>query len=193
MRALQDQCTQLSTKASASEVEKKTLQSENELLLLQLHQVQEELEHYYFLHRKTEKQHEELQKQFEVQSATLWRRVSKSAIKFRNTVFAFMTSPFRMIENKRTLKRLAQIIRTSGEFDEKWYLEQYTDVARAGCDPIEHYLVFGFAEGRNPGPRFDTRWYLESNPDVANAKVNPLLHYIQFGKSEGRRPLRNWA
>lgn len=35
-------------------------------------------------------------------------------------------------------------------FDAKWYLRQYRDVARAGCDPLEHYLAFGRAEGRLP-------------------------------------------
>lgn len=35
-------------------------------------------------------------------------------------------------------------------FDAKWYLRQYPDVARAGCDPLEHYMAFGRAEGRAP-------------------------------------------
>lgn len=92
--------------------------------------------------------------------------------------------------SKRELDAQAEKIRTSGLFDEAWYLRTYPDVAQAGQDPIEHYLQFGVAEGRNPGPRFDTSWYLQSYPDIGAAGFNPLLHYIEHGKAEGRRPMR---
>ncbi len=36
------------------------------------------------------------------------------------------------------------------EFDSAWYLATYKDVAAAGMDPMEHYLIQGFREGRNP-------------------------------------------
>lgn len=35
-------------------------------------------------------------------------------------------------------------------FDESWYLATYPDVARAGIDPLEHYLEHGREEGRLP-------------------------------------------
>jgi Rhamnan synthesis protein F/Tetratricopeptide repeat len=34
--------------------------------------------------------------------------------------------------------------------DAEWYLKQYPDVARAGTDPLEHYINFGRREGRKP-------------------------------------------
>jgi len=37
-------------------------------------------------------------------------------------------------------------------FDPLWYLQAYPDVARAGLDPLAHYLATGQAEGRQPGP-----------------------------------------
>ncbi len=40
-------------------------------------------------------------------------------------------------------------------FDRAWYLAQYPDVAESGIDPVEHYLRWGVAEGRSPGPEFD--------------------------------------
>jgi hypothetical protein len=55
-------------------------------------------------------------------------------------------------------------------------------------DPVDHFLRFGAAELRNPGPGFDTAGYLKRYPDVAEAGLNPLLHYITHGKSEGRSP-----
>jgi len=34
--------------------------------------------------------------------------------------------------------------------DEKFYLQQYPDIAAAAVDPLEHYTLFGYAEGRLP-------------------------------------------
>lgn len=81
----------------------------------------------------------------------------------------------------------------SGSFDGDAYLRQNGDVAQAGMDPLQHYLKYGFAEGRaiNPGgahinQAFDPSAYLQANPDVAAAKLDPLAHYLLNGASEGR-------
>jgi len=79
-------------------------------------------------------------------------------------------------------------IATSGLFDSRYYLEQYQDVAKAGCDPLMHFIDFGANEGRNPSPLFDTAYYCRSNPDVVAEGVNPLLHFILHGRNEGRLP-----
>jgi hypothetical protein len=79
-------------------------------------------------------------------------------------------------------------IEGSGLFDRAWYLERNADVAESGIDPVEHYLGFGAAEGRDPGPGFSTGAYLERNPDVRESGVNPLVHYALHGKQEGRSP-----
>lgn len=78
-------------------------------------------------------------------------------------------------------------IKHSRYFNKKWYLKTYPDVKQAKKDPIEHYLKFGWKEGRNPGPEFNTNWYLKRYKDVAAAKINPLLHYERNGKWEGRQ------
>lgn len=36
------------------------------------------------------------------------------------------------------------------DIDAAWYLSAYPDVAAAGCDPVEHYRLYGRAEGRWP-------------------------------------------
>lgn len=41
-------------------------------------------------------------------------------------------------------------LRTSGQFDADWYLEQYPDVALSGMDPAEHFLWIGAKLGRSP-------------------------------------------
>lgn len=90
-------------------------------------------------------------------------------------------------ETRDQLVRNIGLILTSEYFDVEWYLRTYTDVAQNGINPAEHYLLFGAAEGRLPGPLFDGNWYLTQYPDFANANINPLLHFILYGQQEGRR------
>lgn len=80
-----------------------------------------------------------------------------------------------------------KLIAKSKYFNKRWYLKQYPDVKKAGIDPIEHYLKYGWKEGRNPSQEFDTKGYLARYNDVKRANMNPLLHYLKFGMKEGRR------
>ncbi|MFC1781265.1 hypothetical protein ACFLZ8_03280, partial [Planctomycetota bacterium] len=79
-------------------------------------------------------------------------------------------------------------IRCSGLFDHQYYLRNNLDVARNCVDPIKHYLLRGWHEGRNPNQYFDTKWYLDTYPDVDASGMNPLYHYGKFGWKEGRNP-----
>ncbi len=79
-----------------------------------------------------------------------------------------------------------KLIAQSKYFDKRWYLKQYPDVAKAGVDPVEHYLRKGWRENRNPSKKFSTEMYYSNNPDVKAANVNPLLHYERCGRKEGR-------
>ncbi len=67
--------------------------------------------------------------------------------------------------------------RAVAEFDAGYYLQNYPDIAQAGIDPFEHYLVQGFREARRPFEGFDPQFYrhryLRGLPDA-----NPLLHFI---------------
>jgi hypothetical protein len=76
---------------------------------------------------------------------------------------------------------------SSGYFDPDWYLRTNLDVARAGLDPLDHYLEFGGGEGRSPSQYFDAGLYLSENREIAPDKMNPLLHYLQYGAAEKRR------
>ena len=62
------------------------------------------------------------------------------------------------------------------EFDPQFYLSRYPDIAAAGMDPFEHYLHWGYREGRDPSAGFDTKYYLRRYLD-ADLSENPLLHY----------------
>ena len=75
------------------------------------------------------------------------------------------------------------------EFDAAYYCRLAPDVAAAGMDPFEHYLVQGAAEGRPASAGFDTAWYrqryLRGQPGV-----NPLLHFRQHRYEPGVLPCR---
>jgi glycosyltransferase involved in cell wall biosynthesis len=63
------------------------------------------------------------------------------------------------------------------EFDVTQYLAKYPDIAQADVDPVEHYVEYGFREGRNPSALFDTNYYLWSHM-AGKASECPLLHYF---------------
>lgn len=76
----------------------------------------------------------------------------------------------------------------AGEFDSRFYFQTNPDIVAAGVDPLEHFLVHGWREGRDPCPQFSVGDYLADNPDVAAAGVNPFVHYLLAGRAEGRSP-----
>ncbi len=79
-----------------------------------------------------------------------------------------------------------RLIEQSGLFDASWYLTQAPEAAASGFDPLEHYFLVGWKEGRSPGPNFDAAWYRTFYNDVGAAGWEPLLHYIRYGKARGR-------
>lgn len=44
--------------------------------------------------------------------------------------------------------------RSGGMFDGVWYLSENADVATAGVDPFEHFVLYGCFEGRSPSPQY---------------------------------------
>ena len=81
------------------------------------------------------------------------------------------------------------LLRQSGLFDTAWFNERNLDLLAAGLDPLQHFHLYGWREGRLPNAYFDTAWYLKYNKDVAACGLDPLLHYLQYGEAEGRRPI----
>ena len=77
--------------------------------------------------------------------------------------------------------------RAIAEFDAAYYLRTYPDIAQAGIDPFEHYLIQGFREARRPFEGFDPQFYryryLRGQPDA-----NPLLHFIAHRGERGLHP-----
>ena len=85
--------------------------------------------------------------------------------------------------------RAIKTIRESGLFDAEWYRTTYPDVAASGVDPVEHYVRFGAAEGRQPSSQFDGLWYLSENYEIQATGINPLVHYIESGRPDYMSPI----
>ena len=78
-------------------------------------------------------------------------------------------------------------------FDTKGYLGAYADVRAAGMDPLAHYDLYGWKEGRDPSASFDTKAYESHYADVKAAGIDPMLHYLENGSIEGRSTFADGA
>lgn len=81
----------------------------------------------------------------------------------------------------------AEIATLRGHVDSEYYGKRYPDIDTTKVDPLEHYVIFGWKEGRDPCEWFSTRHYLARHRDVSASGVNPFLHYILFGKDQDRK------
>ena len=70
------------------------------------------------------------------------------------------------------------------DFDVEHYAKSYPDVVAAEIDPFEHFVTYGYQEGRTPSSKFDPRFYrtryLGSDPSQ-----NPFLHYLAHKHEPG--------
>lgn len=78
------------------------------------------------------------------------------------------------------------LVKSSGVFDEPWYLDRHPEVKVLEMDPVEHYLWIGWRLKRSPSPNFCAVSYFDANPDVARSGINPLIHYVKHGRAENR-------
>lgn len=205
----------LQKQLGALKAAEKEQHEESQLLLEQLHVVQEELERYGLEKKQHEQEQQLLQRRLiqlreiierrereqRTQNANLAESQNqlldikeKQKTHEREHALALAAANQKLSvarlgskhKARRRLKREMQLIGESSLFDSAWYLATYPDVAEAGIDPVEHYLKAGAGEGRNPGPEFDTAWYVTLHADVVESGLNPLVHYICFGRSEQR-------
>jgi len=78
-------------------------------------------------------------------------------------------------KNERLLNYLAKQY-----FDREYYLKEYPDVAKLNIDPFDHYLKYGWKEGKNPSKEFDTNFYFNVYLLRGNRhNLNPLTDYAR--------------
>ena len=85
------------------------------------------------------------------------------------------------------LHRAGGGVSAMAEFDSPYYLKTYPDVAAAGLDPLEHYMVQGFREARKPFAGFDPAFYRQRYL-AGETEANPLLHYLAHRDRPGIHP-----
>ena len=67
-------------------------------------------------------------------------------------------------------------------FDQVFYLATYPDVAEVGADALDHFMTYGWREGRDPNAEFSVSGYLVAFPDVAASGANPFVHFLTHGR-----------
>ena len=107
--------------------------------------------------------------------------------RFKQNIRAAIASIRRSVFKNHFASEVSEI-RDSGLFDLDYYHQHYPGFSSRNGDPIWHYCVHGWREGKNPSAEFDTHFYLASNPDILDSGQNPFFHYINTGKAEGRYP-----
>jgi glycosyltransferase involved in cell wall biosynthesis len=93
------------------------------------------------------------------------------------------TEPTKALEGDFLLYQYAVL---EPHFDEAYYLHRYPDLIGANLGPLEHFVMHGAREGRNPSPLFDTKAYRARYKDIKSE--NPLFHYVTIGKKKGFEP-----
>src|SRR4029434_1623194 len=73
-------------------------------------------------------------------------------------------------------------------FDRAFYLKTNEDVADAEVDPLEHFMTFGWREGRDPSPEFSVENYVAAFPQVPASGINPFVHYLPSGRPRALPP-----
>jgi len=81
-----------------------------------------------------------------------------------------------------------RVVRNSGLVEAKWYLATYPDVESAAIDPLLHFCIHGWREGRRPNFYFDTEWYCLTYFGAKDCLRNPLYDYILRGEREDLWP-----
>jgi hypothetical protein len=99
---------------------------------------------------------------------------------------------------------LVAAIRQKGEFDERFYLQTYSDIANAVrnkkiASGFDHYVQTGYFENRIPRRLVvDEAYYVQENPDVAEGirrgtVKNAQDHFDNAGFAEGRLPYKDFS
>ncbi len=108
-------------------------------------------------------------------------------------LFIFKILRFIHLISKNEYNDIRQIefIKKSNLFDEKWYLDNNPDVKDNKKNAVEHYVKFGWKEGRNPNPNFDGNKYLKKYPELKDKNWCPLFHLIKDGHLKNTEPQKD--
>src|SRR5574344_1598833 len=73
-----------------------------------------------------------------------------------------------------------ETVKNSNFFDKVWYLNNNPDVKNDVMDPAEHYIKYGWREGRAASAKFSTKCYIKNNDiDPDTILFDPIYDYIK--------------
>lgn len=88
-------------------------------------------------------------------------------------------------EELAKIQKYIPLVEKSDLFDEDYYNSQCSNLD--GLTPIEHYLVKGWLEGKNPSKKFHNDGYLEIYPSIKKMGINPLFHHLKYNVEEDNK------
>lgn len=163
------------------------LRQESELLLLQLHQVQEELEQYYLKNIDLEKTGAADKKSLaEAQKALA---TSQSNAKALQVQLRQMQDELKRQQVLSAPPAPVSIGRTPDPKPRRGSIRWFRGLPRKvlGQSEDKRMLLDQLNAIRN-SEWFDRQWYLEQYPDVRAAGIDPIEHYFNNGWKENRNP-----
>ncbi len=126
---------------------------------------------------------------------------TKDKVKIDNPYFNILLKSKGNLKKFQVNRRIYNILTDSEWLDRNFYYKNYPSVEKSGIDPLMHYILFGYEEGKFPSEKFkriyralkDFKWfnkdyYLKENPKVKKSGIDPLMHYILLGYEEGFLP-----
>jgi glycosyltransferase involved in cell wall biosynthesis len=88
-------------------------------------------------------------------------------------------------------KKIYELLLKSKLFNAEYYLDKYVDIKDAKMDPLEHYVIAGDLESREPNSFFRPLWYrVQVGPTIG--KTNTLVHYLLAGDRLNMQPIQGF-
>ena len=75
------------------------------------------------------------------------------------------------------------IIKQFNLFDENYYINKYN--YNLDINPLLHYLVIGYKEGKNPNKNFNSIFYKNFYINTIHLSKNPLIYFVIYGINKG--------
>lgn len=196
--------TQAESTHQSQQSEVEEYKQESELLLVQLHQVQEELEQYYLKNLELEKSLQDNKKavaerqKAQAEGAQLLSKTQKALTEAKKSLA--------QEQHKGKAQRLQlQLMQDELRHQQALATAATRAPAPAGKPTVFTRLVPGPARRVIHRARdkralvaqlnilrksnwFDHQWYLDTYPDIRAAKIDPATHYLTTGWRESRNP-----
>ena len=114
--------------------------------------------------------------------------MARAALRLSIRLGVLAVAPSTLIRRCERLAIGAGMGRRGGRFDAQFYLDRNPDVRDAGIDPLDHYLRYGWAEGRDPnGHLGEVRYRRQAGLRQAD-RISGLAHFLAWGAQRGLGP-----